>query len=175
MKEARGCRAWLGLGSNLGPRERNLRAAVRLLSESGGLEIVKVSSTYRTVPVGLTEQPDFLNLVAEVSTDLEPHALLRLCLEVEDGMGRVRGKRWGPRVIDVDVLLYGDEVVGSEELTIPHPEMLKRAFVLVPLVEIEPGIRMPDGRLAADGLAALSEEDRAGVIKWECSDGKERA
>jgi 2-amino-4-hydroxy-6-hydroxymethyldihydropteridine diphosphokinase len=170
MDEERGRRAWLSLGSNLGPREQNLRAAVRLLSESGELEVVKVSSVYETVPIGFTGQADFLNLVAEVRTELEPHELLRLCLQVEDKMGRVREERWGPRVIDVDVLLYGDEVIDSAELVLPHPEMLKRAFVLVPLLELEPDIRMPDGSRAANSLEALGEEGRAGVSRlkgWE--------
>ena len=165
VEEPRRARAFLGLGSNLGAREQNLRVAVRLLSDAGDIEVPRVSSLYETRPVGYTDQPDFLNLVAEVATTLEPHALLRRCLEVENELGRVREERWGPRLIDMDVLLYEDVVVNDEELVLPHPEMLKRAFVLVPLLELAPDLEMPDSRRVADALQALSEEDRAGVIK----------
>lgn len=168
-------RAWLGLGSNLGDREGNLRRALESLSAAGDVEIIRVSSVYETAPVGMTEQPDFLNLVAGVRTALDPHALLRRCLEVEDALGRVREERWGPRLIDVDVLLYEDEVVDTQELVLPHPEMLRRAFVLAPLLELEPGLRMPDGSPASDALDALGEEDRAGVVKWGDTEGKDRA
>ncbi len=170
VEKSRRARAFLGLGSNLGAREQNLRVAVRLLSDAGDIEIVKVSSIYESEPVGYNDQPDFLNLAAEVATTLDPHALLRLCLQVEDEMGRVREERWGPRVFDVDVLLYEDMVVSDEELVLPHPEMLKRAFVLVPLLELAPDLEMPDGRRVADALQALSEEDQAGVVRlkdWE--------
>jgi 2-amino-4-hydroxy-6-hydroxymethyldihydropteridine diphosphokinase len=185
MEEVLGNQAWLGLGSNLGDRERNLRQALESLSSAGDIEIVRASSLYETAPVGYTGQPDFLNLVAEVKTTLGPHALLRRCLQVENGMGRVREERWGPRVIDVDVLLYGDTVMDEEELALPHPEMLKRAFVLVPLLEIAPELQMPDGRRAADSLETLSEEDKAGVARRKDetgallfatgNEGKERA
>jgi 2-amino-4-hydroxy-6-hydroxymethyldihydropteridine diphosphokinase len=172
---AQGYRAWLGLGSNLGDREGNLRRALESLAAAGDVEVARVSSVYETAPVGMTEQPDFLNLVAGVRTALGPHALLRRCLAVEDALGRVREERWGPRLIDVDVLLYEDEVSDTEELVLPHPEMLNRAFVLMPLLELEPGLRMPDGSLISDALDALGEEDLAGVVKWGDTEGKDRA
>lgn len=172
---ARARPAWLGLGSNLGDREGNLRRALELLPAAGEVEIIRASSVYETAPVGMTGQPEFLNLVAEARTVLDPRALLRRCLEVEDALGRVRGERWGPRLIDVDLLLYGDEVVDTGELVLPHPEMLRRAFVLVPLLELDPQLRMPDGRRAAEALEALGEEGRAGVVKWKDTEGKDRA
>ena len=167
MGESKRARAYLSLGSNLGGREANLRRALELLGKGAGLKVVAVSSLYQTSPVGYTEQPDFVNLAAEVETSLGPHGLLRRCLEVEDEMGRVREERWGPRLIDVDVLLYGEEVVNDEELVLPHPEMLNRAFVLVPLLEIAPALTMPDGRPAAGALEDLTPAEKAGVARLE--------
>jgi 2-amino-4-hydroxy-6-hydroxymethyldihydropteridine diphosphokinase len=157
--------SWLSLGSNLGERQDNLREALEKLSSSGEIEVLRVSSLYETKPVGYTDQPDFLNLVAEIATTLEPHALLRRCLEVENEMGRMREERWGPRLIDLDVLLYGDLVIDNEELVLPHPLMLERAFVLVPLLELAPELAMPDGRRIVGSLEELPGEDMAGVIK----------
>ena len=136
-----------------------------MLGATSGVKVTAVSSLYETRPVGYTEQPDFINLVAEVETSLDPHRLLRRCLEVEQEMGRVREAHWGPRLIDVDVLLYGDEVIADEELVLPHPEMLNRAFVMVPLLEIAPGLEMPGGGPVAGALEALPEEEKAGVAK----------
>ncbi len=167
ISEGVGVRAYLSLGSNLGDREANLRRAALLLEETPGVEITGRSSVYRTKPMGYLEQPEFLNQVLKIRTSLPPHALLRRCLEVEEEMGRVRGERWGPRLIDVDVLLYDDEVIEDEELTLPHPEMAGRAFVLVPLLELDPTSSLPDGCLLADCLKSLDEEERLGVIKHE--------
>ncbi|MBI4277335.1 MAG: biotin--[acetyl-CoA-carboxylase] ligase [Armatimonadetes bacterium] len=139
--------AYLGLGGNLGHRRWHLEEAIRRLEASGALRVVQRSSIYETAPVGREDQPPFLNLVVAVATDLDPHALLALLQRVETGLGRVRGtgveERWGPRTIDLDVLLYGDLGVATEALVIPHPEMHRRAFVLVPLLEIAPDLSHP--------------------------------
>ena len=123
------------------------------------MEIAAVSSIYETAPVGLTDQPDFLNLVVSVRTALSPRELMDALLHIENKMGRVRTVRWGPRVIDLDLLLYGSEQVDLPQLTVPHPRLRERAFVLVPLAEIAPELRLPeDGKRAAD-LAELFSED----------------
>ncbi len=165
MEENLHVRAFLSLGSNLGDREGNLHRALGLLESGSGVKVTTTSSLYETRPVGVTEQPDFINLVAEVETSLDPHQLLRRCLGVENEMGRVREAHWGPRLIDVDVLLFGEEVSQDDELVLPHPEMLNRAFVLVPLLEIAPDLAMPDGRSIAGALEALPEEERSGVAR----------
>lgn len=126
---------FFGLGSNLGDRKKYLADAMKLL-EQRGVKILKKSSIYETEPVGLTDQPKFLNMVVEVSTNLSPEDLLRVCLGAEDDLGRVRQERWGPRTIDIDVLLYQDRKIRTEFLTIPHPRMFEREFVMKPLREI---------------------------------------
>lgn len=145
MEEA----AFLGLGANLGDRLSNLQAAVDLLAAREGVRVLRSSRVYETSPVG-PAQPDFLNAVLEVRTSLPPRGLLRACLEVEAALGRVRGERWGPRPIDVDVLAYGAERIAEADLEVPHPRLAERAFVLVPLLEIAPDLELPGlGRLAA--------------------------
>jgi 2-amino-4-hydroxy-6-hydroxymethyldihydropteridine diphosphokinase len=141
-------RAFLGLGSNLGDRLANLRRAVALLDRDG-IGVLRTSRVYETAPVG-PPQPDYLNAVVEVATDLDPHDLLRSCLEVEERMGRVRAERWGPRVIDIDVLTYGSEIIDDADLVVPHPRMHERAFVLVPLLELDAAPPLPGGRRVAD-------------------------
>jgi dihydroneopterin aldolase/2-amino-4-hydroxy-6-hydroxymethyldihydropteridine diphosphokinase len=137
---------FLGLGSNMGDRVRLLEQALGALQASGRVQVVRRSALYETAPVGRTDQPSFLNMVAQVETDLPPEDLLALALEVERTLGRVRGERWGPRPIDIDILLYGDAVVDTPSLVIPHPEITRRRFVLEPLLEIAPHATLPDGR-----------------------------
>lgn len=121
------------------------------------LEVVRASSLYETAPVGRTDQPDFLNAVALLRTSLPPRDLLDALLHVENRMGRVRTLRWGPRVIDLDLLLYGDAQVETPGLTIPHPRLRERAFVLVPLAEIAPDLRLPgDGKRVLELAEILS-------------------
>ena len=127
--------AYVALGSNLGDREENLRNALAHLS-ANGVEVVKVSTFIETEPYGVTDQPGFVNAVCQVETELAPLELLRLLLKIELEMGRVRLRRWGERNIDLDLLLYEDACVVSEELTLPHPDMQNRDFVLLPLAEI---------------------------------------
>ena len=152
--------AYLGLGSNLGEREELLRQAIERLTHPAALRLTGISSVYETEPVGRLDQPAFLNLVIRVETELEPHDLLARCQEAENSLGRVREERWGPRVIDIDILLYGQESVAEPDLVIPHPEMGMRSFVLVPLVELEPEVRGPGGEPVALSLARL---DASGV------------
>ena len=127
--------AYVALGSNLGDREENLRSALKHLEENK-VRVVNVSTFIETEPYGVTDQPGFINAVCQVETELEPLELLRLLLKIELEMGRVRIRRWGERNIDLDLLLYEDACVVSEELTLPHPDMQNRDFVLLPLAEI---------------------------------------
>lgn len=127
---------FLGLGSNLGDREQNIIAAIRRLDDHPQIIIQKVSSLYETEPVGFTDQPAFLNAAVSITTGLEPLALLAVCLKIEKQLGRIRTERWGPRTIDIDMLLYHGFIVEDSTLVLPHPRMEKRNFVLVPLGEI---------------------------------------
>ena len=126
--------AYLGLGSNLGEREEHLRGGVRLLCNS--LKLIRLSSVYETEPWGYTDQPPFLNLVCEMETDQTSHQVLKAAKEVERRVGRSPTFRYGPRVLDIDLLLYDDQMISTASLTVPHPGMAERAFVLVPLAEI---------------------------------------
>ena len=162
-------RAYLGLGSNLGQREENLAAAIQGLSggpvrsrvhppgdsaqAADAIKVLRSSAIYQTSPWGLKEQPDFLNCVLEVETQLSPEGLLACAKAVEENLGRQPGVRYGPRLIDIDILLFGDEVVEQRDLQIPHPRLHLRAFALIPLAELEPDlvhpvINLPVGRLA---------------------------
>ena len=128
-------RAYVALGSNLGDREENLRTALKHLQENG-VEVIKTSTFIETEPYGVTDQPGFVNAVCQVETELAPLELLRLLLSIEQEMGRVRLRRWGERNIDLDLLLYEDAVLESEELILPHLDMQNRDFVLIPFAEI---------------------------------------
>lgn len=139
-------RAHLALGSNLGDRLANLQGALDGLATADGVEVVSVSSVYETDPVGGPVQDDYLNAVVEVTTTLTPHELLGVCGRLEQAAHRVRIERWGPRTLDVDVLLIGDLVVTTEDLEVPHPRMWERTFVLAPLHDVAPDrVTVPDG------------------------------
>ena len=131
-------RAYLGLGSNVGDRGRALQHAVDGLAAAAGVTVAAVSSVYETAPVGGPEQPDYLNAVVAVETDRTPRELLEIAKRLEDEAGRVPGERWGPRPLDVDVLLVGDDEVDEDDLVVPHPRLYERAFVMVPLAELDP-------------------------------------
>ncbi|WP_295806579.1 2-amino-4-hydroxy-6-hydroxymethyldihydropteridine diphosphokinase [uncultured Nitratireductor sp.] len=150
---------YLGLGGNIGEPRRAMQMVLRALDARPDTAVVTVSSLYRTPPWGKLDQPDFLNAVALVRTSLDPRALLEQCLTIERALKRVRAERWGPRSIDVDILLYGTRTVDDEGLTIPHPRMSERAFVLAPLAEIAPALEIA-GRNVETLLESL---DRSGV------------
>ena len=133
---------YIALGSNLGNREDNLKEALRRL-EQKGIQIIAVSDFITTKPYGVTDQPDFLNAVAEVKTDQSPVELLHSLLKIEQEMGRKRLRRWGERNIDLDLLLYDDRIIDLPELKVPHPDMLNRDFVLRPLAQIAPDVVHP--------------------------------
>ena len=128
--------AYLGIGSNVGDRTANCQKAIELLAEAG--RVVVASSLYYTEPVGYKEQEDFMNAAAVLETDRSPDELLQVCHAIEDGQGRRRTVKWGPRTVDIDILLYGDLVLNRPDLVIPHPLLASRKFVLAPLAEIAP-------------------------------------
>ena len=134
---------YIGLGSNLGAPEDNLRAALERLAQVEGVERIDVSPFYRTAPFGITDQPEFVNAVARLSTTLEPRALLDTLLEIEKEMGRVRKQKWGPRLIDLDILLFGGRVIEEPGLTVPHPGIAERGFVLAPLADLAADLPHP--------------------------------
>jgi 2-amino-4-hydroxy-6-hydroxymethyldihydropteridine diphosphokinase len=154
-----GLTGYLGLGSNVGDRLGNLRAAREALAEHG-VEVLASSSVYETAPQGeVTDQPDFLNACVRIRSDLDPEALLDVCKEVERELGRdPAGVRHGPRPIDIDLLLLGDLEHRSDRLTLPHKEVATRRFVLEPLLELDPELRLPDGAALQDLLPAVLDQ-----------------
>jgi 2-amino-4-hydroxy-6-hydroxymethyldihydropteridine diphosphokinase len=143
-------RAYVGLGANLGAREETLRRAVDLLAAADGVVVLGVSSFRETEPVGVVEQPRFLNGAVALETTLSARALLELLLDVERTLGRVRGERWGPRTVDLDLLLFGNETIDEPGLRVPHPHLHERRFVLEPLVDLDPELEAPGvGRVSA--------------------------
>ncbi|MCW3479314.1 2-amino-4-hydroxy-6-hydroxymethyldihydropteridine diphosphokinase [Neisseriaceae bacterium JH1-16] len=152
-------RAFIALGSNLEAPAEQVRAALATLAESAGVRLVRASSLYRTAPVGYADQPDFINAVAELDTTLTPHQLLDTLMAVETRFGRVRTFRNAPRVLDLDVLLYEDLTLDDERLTVPHPRMHERAFVLVPLAEIAPDVAVGTHGTASQLMAGLAHDD----------------
>ncbi|MBA2127723.1 2-amino-4-hydroxy-6-hydroxymethyldihydropteridine diphosphokinase [Hyphomicrobium methylovorum] len=150
--------AILGLGSNVGDREANIEEALRLLTADGAVTVAARSQLYRTAPWGVTNQDWFLNVCVGVLTGLDPHALLKHCQSVEREMGRVRKLRWGPRNIDVDILLMGEQKIDEPDLTIPHPRIAERAFVLVPLKDVAPNLII-GGASLDDLLVKLDSSD----------------
>lgn len=157
-------RAYVGLGANQGEPVRNLRRALEMLNAVPGVKITAVSSLYLTEPVGYEDQPWFHNCVAELETDLSPAELLGTLQGIENALGRVRTVRWGPRTVDLDILLYDRERIDTDTLTIPHPRMEERAFVMVPLAEIAGGAVFPDGRTVQEVRRGLNDGKKYSCI-----------
>jgi len=164
--------AYLSLGSNMGNRMNNLKEALKRLQSDYTVTVVNVSSIYETDPVGYEEQDLFLNMVAQINTTLSPYQLLEACLQVEKDLGRKREIYWGPRTIDLDILLYNDENIITEMLVVPHPRMHERSFVMIPLVEISPDILLPTFKQPLYEIADQLS-DKEGVRVWKEKNGED--
>lgn len=164
--------AQLALGSNLGDRERYLKDAILSLRGHSSIEVEKISSIYETDPIGYEDQDVFLNMVLSVRTDLSAVQLLREMQQIEKKLGRVRDIKWGPRTLDLDILLFNHENIETEQLIIPHPRMLERSFVLIPLHEIEPDICIPNSK---QPLSVIIDQltDKKGVRIWKQKNGED--
>ena len=158
---------YLSIGTNMGEREQNLKLAVKLLTKTDGIIVEAVSSIYETAPVGFTEQASFLNIAVRLTTTLSSADMLKVCQGIEQELGRVREYRWGPRIIDLDILLYNHENIETESLIVPHERMFERAFVLVPLAEISDSAT-EQLRLAQKVLATMDRQ-KEGVMQWKKS------
>ncbi len=159
--------AYLSLGANLGNREETLREAVRRLAKNEDMKILAVSSLYETEPWGKTDQPRFLNLTVSLQTRLSPESLLAVVQALETELGRVRHEHWGPRIIDIDILHIEGVERNTSELTLPHPYMTERAFVLIPLEEIASKL-VVKGRTVAEWRDAAGDEGIKRVAGWKC-------
>ncbi|RDV84257.1 2-amino-4-hydroxy-6-hydroxymethyldihydropteridine diphosphokinase [Ammonifex thiophilus] len=171
-RKVKPAKALVGLGSNLGDKRRNLKAALAALSKTPGVRLERVAPLYRSAPWGRTDQPDFFNTVALISTFLSPFSLLASLLKIEKELGRRREseERWGPRPIDLDLLLYEDLAVETEELVLPHPRLTERAFVVAPLADLVPELELPNGKRAIDWAEKLGREqeiERVEGYGWE--------
>ncbi len=156
--------AWIGLGANLGRPQRTLEQALMALDALARTRVTAVSPAYWTEPWGVTDQPAFLNAVACLKTEQSPRELLRLMLAIESGLGRQRdGVRWGPRELDLDLLLFDLQVLDTPDLTLPHPRLHQRAFVLVPLADLVPDLPVPGRGTVSELLEALLEEELDGI------------
>jgi 2-amino-4-hydroxy-6-hydroxymethyldihydropteridine diphosphokinase len=157
---------YLSIGTNMGDREKNLQTAIKLLEKVPEIAIKKLSSIYETDPVGFEDQSRFLNAAIAISTSFSPLELLQFIQKIEKSLGRKREIRWGPRTIDLDILLYNQENIISEQLTIPHPRMFERGFVMIPLLEIYPHV------IDIYNISKLASKDE-GVKLWKQSIGEE--
>lgn len=159
--------AYIGIGSNLDDPRRQVALAVEALRQLAATRLLACSDWYLSDPLGPGPQPPYVNGVARLATRLTPLALLRALQAIEQRQGRVRGERWGPRTLDLDILLFGDESLATPELRVPHPEMARRSFVLHPLAELAPALVLPDGtplaallaKCPADGIVRLTDGD----------------
>lgn len=165
-------KAYIALGSNMGDRFGYLTEAIILLERHEKIAVVNTSSVYETDPVGYTDQDQFLNMAIKVETNLSPVELLDTCLDIELELGRKREIKWGPRTLDLDILLYNHENVEIEKLTIPHPRMSERAFVILPLLEMDPNLTLPTMKEPLKNCL-LSIPDREGVRIWKQKNGED--
>lgn len=153
-------KAYLGMGGNIGNTKENIQEALRLLQVNDKVKLIKSSSYYETAPVGYEQQDWFINIVAEIETELSPYKLLELCNDVERQLKRERLIRWGPRTIDIDILLYEDFESDEDKLTVPHPRMRERAFVIFPLMEIAPDLNIRNQSIKEIAIAIKDQEIR---------------
>ncbi|MRX72983.1 2-amino-4-hydroxy-6-hydroxymethyldihydropteridine diphosphokinase [Bacillus lacus] len=163
---------FLALGSNIEDREQHLASAVKKLANHESIRVTKISSIYETDPVGYTDQGKFLNQVIQIKTDLSALELLSETQEIEASLGRKREIKWGPRTLDLDILLYNHENIETETLKVPHPRMLERSFVLIPLAEVAPELQLPQNHVKiTDTLDKLI--DKKGVRIWKQKNGED--
>jgi 2-amino-4-hydroxy-6-hydroxymethyldihydropteridine diphosphokinase len=164
-EESPGIRCFIGLGSNLGDRASFLRGAVAGLVSTPGIAVLRTSSVYESVPWGYLDQSAYLNAAVEIVTVLEPIQLLITLQTIESRLGRKKRFRWGPREIDLDVLLYGDRLIRRRGFDVPHPSMFERVFVLAPLAELAPELTTPDGEPLLDALQRLDPNGEQTIIQ----------
>lgn len=164
--------SYLSIGSNMGDRLHHFKKAIDYIQGDENIRISNISSIYETEPVGYTEQAKFLNAVLKIENSYEPGELLLKCQETEKINGRIRDVRWGPRTIDLDILLYNYENIETESLSVPHPRMLERAFVLIPLLELDPNITLPEMDIPLVNILE-NIQDREGVRLWKLKSGED--
>ena len=150
---------YIGLGSNMESPKQQIKSAIKSIEGIAAIQILGVSSLYKSKPIGPQNQDDYINAVAKIGTDLKPHELLECMQDIENGQGRIRKKRWGPRTLDLDILMFGDEIIKDDKLTIPHSDIENRSFVLAPLAEVDFNCLIPGKGMARDLLAIIGQED----------------
>ena len=151
--------AFIGLGSNIKLPKQQIKSAIKSIEGIALTQVLKVSSLYKSKPVGPQNQNDYINAVAKIDTDLMPLELLECMQDIENQQGRIRKEHWGPRTLDLDILMFGEEIIKDDKLTIPHAEIENRSFVLAPLAEIDPNCLIPEKGMARDLLAIIGQED----------------
>ena len=150
---------YIGLGSNMESPKQQIKSAIKSIEGIAAIQVLSVSSLYKSKPIGPQNQDDYINAVAKIGTDLKPHELLECMQGIENGQGRIRKKRWGPRTLDLDILMFGDEIIKDDKLTIPHSDIENRSFVLAPLAEIDFNCLIPGKGMARDLLAIIGQDD----------------
>jgi len=151
--------AFIGLGSNIKLPKQQIKSAIKSIEGIALTQVLKVSSLYKSKPIGPQNQNDYINAVAKIDTDLMPLELLECMQDIENQQGRIRKEHWGPRTLDLDILMFGEEIIKDDKLTIPHAEIENRSFVLAPLTEIDPNCLIPEKGMARDLLAIIGQED----------------
>ena len=151
--------AYIGLGSNMNSPVKQIKSAITSIEEIISTKIIGMSSLYKSKPVGPQNQDDYINAVIKIETKLVPYQLLACLHDIEEQHGRIRKEHWGPRILDLDILIFGNEIMVDEKLTIPHPEIENRSFVLAPLIEIDPDCIIPKKGLASDLLATIGKDN----------------
>jgi len=150
--------AYIGLGSNMESPRQHITTAIQSLGEIQSTRIINVSSLYKSKPMGPQNQGDYINAVVQIETEMEPTELLNCLQAIENDHGRVRAEHWGPRTIDLDILMFGNEIIQNDRLTVPHPEITNRSFVIVPLAEIDPACVVPEKGLVSDLILRIDQD-----------------